>query len=330
MDEEEGAGGASTVPTADSWTPWQACSEGQWQEVPPGLYNLSLLQAGGGEASAADAASTGHGAACGEGVSALPGSAAQQEERQGGAWRHACELGGESWQLAHHPWPAWGNGHAAGEGGKGLAQVLASFSRPPAMLSPEGVDPDAAPAPGTVPRSNAAALQHAQRQATQQLQQADAAGCLLQGPSVPRAPPQHAGDVVAPYGVRRDVVLRVLSALRQAVQVRCSAIETRPPAAAGHVISGMSTDVETPAASSVSAAPPLAAAAPVLLLFSGGVDSTLLAALAHQCLPPGVPIELSNVCFDGGRSPDRQVRSLGTACGLTCCSSPAPKTQTSG
>jgi asparagine synthetase B (glutamine-hydrolysing) len=45
--------------------------------------------------------------------------------------------------------------------------------------------------------------------------------------------------------------------------------------------------------------------APVLILFSGGVDSTLIAALAHIALPPGVPIDLSNVCFDGGRSADR-------------------------
>ncbi|MEW5303034.1 MAG: hypothetical protein WDW36_005766 [Sanguina aurantia] len=46
-------------------------------------------------------------------------------------------------------------------------------------------------------------------------------------------------------------------------------------------------------------------AAPVLLLFSGGVDSMLLAALMHRCLPPHVPIDLANICFDGGRSPDR-------------------------
>ncbi len=25
----------------------------------------------------------------------------------------------------------------------------------------------------------------------------------------------------------------------------------------------------------------------------------------RRCLPEGVPIDLSNVCFDGGRSPDR-------------------------
>jgi asparagine synthetase B (glutamine-hydrolysing) len=42
-----------------------------------------------------------------------------------------------------------------------------------------------------------------------------------------------------------------------------------------------------------------------MVLFSGGVDSVLIAALAHRSLPPDCPLELCNVCFDGGRSPDR-------------------------
>jgi len=45
--------------------------------------------------------------------------------------------------------------------------------------------------------------------------------------------------------------------------------------------------------------------APVLILFSGGVDSTLIAALAHQSLPVEIPIDLASVCFVEGRSADR-------------------------
>lgn len=46
--------------------------------------------------------------------------------------------------------------------------------------------------------------------------------------------------------------------------------------------------------------------APVLLLFSGGIDSTLLAALLHKVLPIEACIDLVCVCFDPDRaSPDR-------------------------
>jgi len=81
-------------------------------------------------------------------------------------------------------------------------------------------------------------------------------------------------------------VTRVLSALRHAVQLRCCCIEQ-------HVAPGKSPQ------------PNPSPTSPVLILFSGGVDSTLLAALTHEVLPPHVPIELCNVCFAGGSSPDR-------------------------
>ena len=55
---------------------------------------------------------------------------------------------------------------------------------------------------------------------------------------------------------------------------------------------------------------------PVAILFSGGVDCTILAAMAHRCLDPTYPIDLVNVCFDAPthESPDR----LGAVYSLRC------------
>ena len=137
----------------------------------------------------------------------------------------------------------------------------------------------------------------------------------------------------------------VMAALRQAVATRCRCIDECQSAAqaaapgGGEPACGISSQLQQarldssppgaciPGSSSSggggggggngsscdsrgsSAAPPLPLLllppAPVLILFSGGVDSTLLAALAHEALPPGVPIDLASVCFAGGTSPDR-------------------------
>ncbi|CAL52314.1 Rossmann-like alpha/beta/alpha sandwich fold [Ostreococcus tauri] len=45
--------------------------------------------------------------------------------------------------------------------------------------------------------------------------------------------------------------------------------------------------------------------ASVAILFSGGLDSTTLATLAHRHMPFDQVIDLCNVCFHGGSSPDR-------------------------
>ena len=123
---------------------------------------------------------------------------------------------------------------------------------------------------------------------------------------------------------------RVLQLLADAVALRCKCMDqhcARAPAIevpagmrgvsdgsrdAAHgrmhsVAAGLCKSSSNAAAGSGSRAAPALAPAPVLILFSGGVDSTLLAVLAHKALPAAAPIDLASVCFDGGRSPDRRV-----------------------
>jgi len=45
--------------------------------------------------------------------------------------------------------------------------------------------------------------------------------------------------------------------------------------------------------------------APIAVLFSGGLDSMILAALLDQCIDPKWTIDLLNVSFDGQLAPDR-------------------------
>ncbi|CAJ1939726.1 unnamed protein product [Sphenostylis stenocarpa] len=50
---------------------------------------------------------------------------------------------------------------------------------------------------------------------------------------------------------------------------------------------------------------------PVAILFSGGLDSMILAALLDKCLDPSYEIDLLNVSFDGHLAPDRQSAKAG-------------------
>jgi hypothetical protein len=70
--------------------------------------------------------------------------------------------------------------------------------------------------------------------------------------------------------------------------------------------------------------------APLGLLFSGGIDSTILAALAHYLLPVGVPIELINVAF--GDFPEQTPDRIGCVLAMheLLALPPPPSAQTAG
>ena len=104
---------------------------------------------------------------------------------------------------------------------------------------------------------------------------------------------------------QRACVRRTLSALRAAITCRCKAVE-RPREVRGRDAGAEKLSNSDPELTLSGSSPaPLLPAAPVAILFSGGVDSTLLAALAHECMEPALPIDLVSICFDGGASPDR-------------------------
>ena len=148
---------------------------------------------------------------------------------------------------------------------------------------------------------------------------------------------QRASSIIAPDPMRADdttemqaAAQRVLHLLADAVALRCKCVDQQcARAAAAGASAGMrgvadgsacaahssrhsaargsSGPSSAAAVGSGSRAAPALTPAPVLILFSGGVDSTLLAILAHKALPAAAPIDLATVCFDGGRSPDRRI-----------------------
>jgi asparagine synthetase B (glutamine-hydrolysing) len=147
----------------------------------------------------------------------------------------------------------------------GPAAAAAGFEEVPPGVHGLRIGPAGSPAP-----CRGALESHAWR---------DAALLALASFERPAAPPPSAGAAA------------VVAALRAAVAVRVRALDAPPAAAAAAAAAPPPPDGLPPAR--------------VLVLFSGGVDSTLIAILAHAALPPGEAIDLASVCFAGGASPDR-------------------------
>jgi len=125
---------------------------------------------------------------------------------------------------------------------------------------------------------------------------------------------RRAPDATCPGSAHDEAALQAAAAhihdlLAHAVAVRCCCVEERS-AAISIATPGNGDAGREPAASSGAAEQAQLPPARILVLFSGGVDSSLLAALAHRALPPAEPIDLACVCFDAGRSPDRRARPL--------------------
>jgi hypothetical protein len=106
--------------------------------------------------------------------------------------------------------------------------------------------------------------------------------------------PASAGALAVPDALVADAASELLCRLRHAVHTRVGT-------------------VPAPSSSAPRSRPPAVdAPARVAVLFSGGVDCMILAALCDGCLPPSEPVDLINVSFDDtGESPDRVTATAG-------------------
>ncbi|KAF5842503.1 hypothetical protein DUNSADRAFT_6747 [Dunaliella salina] len=274
--EDEGLEGADRLPFGPG------AQEGFWQEVPPGVYSLRLCHNSSSSGSSSRGVWNNNSSAihinsssCDINHSTTSGSNLATSLGAG------CEAKRATfWKLARHQWqdplllrlsqyPRTAEA-ACAEAWKG---------RPPAQSVVQNVTPNV--------QSEAPELENCRGASGVGAVggEAEGGGGNTMGKKL-----QEAGGAVESEEGREAAfqghVARVLNALRRAVQLRCCCIEQ-------HGAPGMNPQPDPPISS------------PVLILFSGGVDSTLLAALTHEVLPPHVPIELCNVCFAGGSSPDR-------------------------
>jgi hypothetical protein len=287
-------------PAAKAPAAGDSLQQHSWQELPPGLYSV-------------------HASALADHLTAPqpPGSSSGSGITHNGTTNGSSSVGAEGGGSSDGPSPEAPAGLwscvTRHEWRDKELQRLERYERAPHLIEPAGradgeagaVDGEADTQLGQPPPTAAAAAAAAA-----------AATCSSKkdpgGRKGPKAPPPAAAAPPPASPALQEAARQLLEALRAAVRVRCETIE---PHEGGEELSP--PPPPPPAAAAGAAAPPPPAAAsppavvlldppaPVLVLFSGGVDSTLLAALAHCALPPALPIDLVNVCFDSGASPDR-------------------------
>lgn len=129
-------------------------------------------------------------------------------------------------------------------------------------------------------------------------------------------------DVEMVVAGRKAAAGDALEYLRRAVRARCAraTLGAHAHAPASSVVAGTRGGTSERArpgacggAGSGEEPSPALPAAGVAVLFSGGVDSALVARLAADEVPAGLAIELVTVCFAGGSSPDRLSAREGAA-----------------
>ena len=102
--------------------------------------------------------------------------------------------------------------------------------------------------------------------------------------------PTGSGGVTVPEAARAAVAAELLQCLAHAVRVRVATVPSPPVSPSGAHLHWAH----------------LCAPARVGVLFSGGVDCMIIAALCDAHVPPWEPVDLLNVSFDeAGPSPDR-------------------------
>lgn len=286
-----------------------------FEELPPGMYSLAVKAGRQQDATAADAGAMAAGAAAG---AAMAWARYQRHDWTDPAVRSLTAFWRDPALVEPPPSAGMATGTAAVAGAEADAAAAAAATAVAGKAGAEGGRAQGPPplAVAGTPDNNTAAegpaFEHTVDVLLSALRQAVATRCRCIDDAWRQAAAslqQQEPEGIA-VGTGAGALAEPLRSLQASAGV--NTVDERQhmaagPAAPGTASPGPSSPRSTNSQPPAATAPPvrLLPPAPVLVLFSGGVDSTLLAALAHEALPPEAPIDLASVCFDGGASPDR-------------------------